>query len=103
MVCEDAARRTAQGEQVMCTWRPGELKAHVSNLLMVKDGKTFQGGPYAEIVASLFTDEPTLTLEQAKSELAGTSFGPYKQLTSAFLLLLRPRYEDPVVSLKVSR
>jgi hypothetical protein len=104
VVCEEAARRTAQGEQVMRVWRSGELKTHVADLLTVKDGKSFHGGPYAEIVISLFTDEPMITLEQAKSELADTSFGPYKQLTSAFLVLsYDPSTKSyPVVPLRVS-
>lgn len=84
VVCEEAARLTAQGHRVMRVWRPGELTTRVAELLAEKDKKTFHGGPYAEIVASLFTDEPMLTSEQANSELSGASFGPFKQLTAAF-------------------
>ena len=98
VVCEEAARLTAQGEKVMRVWKHGEFRAHIAGLLAAKDSKTFHGGPYSEIVASLFTDEPMLTLGQVMSELADASFGPYKQLTSAFLLL---SYEPGTKSYRV--
>ena len=105
VVCEEAARLTAQGEQVMRVWRPEELKMRVVDLLDGKDGKTFHGGPYADIITCLFTDEPMLTLEHVNSELGNTSFGPYKQLTSAFLVLsYDPSTKSyPVVTLRVSQ
>jgi hypothetical protein len=105
VVCKQAAQLTARGEPVMRFWRPGELPARIAELLAAKDGKTFHGGPYAESIASLFTDEPMLTLDQVIGELAGASFGPYKQLTAAFLLLsYDPRTRSyPLVPLRVSQ
>lgn len=87
VVCEEAARLCAQGQDVFRNWRPGELTAHVARLLDQKDAKTFHGGPYASVVACLFTDEPLLTIDRLEVELAGASFGPYKQLDRAYLLV----------------
>jgi hypothetical protein len=86
VVCSRAAYLNAKGRDVMRFWEPGDLSAHVNHLLIGKDGKTFHGGPYAETIACLFTDEPMLTLEHAQSELQQSSFGPFRQLTGAFLV-----------------
>jgi len=86
VVCEDATRLNAQGSCVYRRWRPGELATHISRTLAGKDAKIFHGGPYSSIIACLFTDEPALTVEQAKSELCELEFGPYSQITKAFLL-----------------
>jgi len=87
LVCQEAARLTAQGEHVMRMWLPGELRKQIVQLLGEKDEKTFHGGPYAEIVVCLFTDEPMLGIGHVISELAASSFGPFRQLSSAFLVL----------------
>jgi len=86
VVCEDAARLAARGQDVMRLWKPGDLTAHISHRLREKDSKTYHGGPYVETIACLFTDEPMLTLSQAESELNAHRFGPFSQLTSAFLV-----------------
>lgn len=86
VVCENAVRLNAQGTEVYRSWNHGDLIAHIQHRLSEKDGKLFHGGPYQEVIACLFTDEPTLTASQATSELVGQLFGPFKQLTAAFLL-----------------
>ncbi len=86
VVCQDAARLNAQGHDVMRLWNPGDLAAHIAHRLEEKDKKTYHGGPYAETVACLFTDEPMLTVAQATSELNVQQFGPFRQLTSGFLV-----------------
>ncbi len=86
VVSEEAVRRTAAGEQVFRVWQPGDLVSSVSALLQRKDEKTFHGGPFSEILVCLFTDEPMLTLDAASAELSPARFGPFKQITSAFLL-----------------
>jgi hypothetical protein len=70
----------------MRLWNPGDLTVHIGHRLNEKDKKTYHGGPYAETVACLFTDEPMLTLPQATSELSVQRFGPFKQITSGFLV-----------------
>ena len=87
VVCERAAKLTAQGHAVYRRWNDGELATHIAQLLFAKDAKTFNGGPYAEVVTCLFTDEPAISSEYASSQLDGAQFGVFKQLTSGFLLL----------------
>ena len=86
VVCERAARLVAQGHDVYRVWQPGELRSHVARELSDKDSKVFHGGPYQHIICCLFTDEPALSPEDAATELAATSFGPFKTLTAAYLL-----------------
>jgi len=86
VVCEDAARLNAQGQNVYRVWRPGDLAARIRTRLNEKDGKSFHGGPFASIAVCLFTDESTLTVDFAKRELSLVMFGPYKQVGTAYLL-----------------
>lgn len=103
IVCEEAARLNAQGTNVYRYWRTGELASHVSRVLKGKDAKSFNGGPYASIITCLFTDEPALTVEQAKTELATQQFGPFNQITNAYLLFsYQPITQSyPVIALRV--
>jgi hypothetical protein len=86
IVCEEATRLNAQGKSVYRMWRPGDLAAKINIRLSEKDGKTFHGGPFASIAVCLFTDEPALTVDLATQELSSVIFGPYKQVTAAYLL-----------------
>ena len=86
VVCRTTICLNAQGHSVYRNWRPGELRDEVGRVLTAKDGKTLHGGPYHAVIACLFTDEPALTLPQATAELDGRAFGPFKQLTNAYLL-----------------
>lgn len=86
IVCEDAVRLNAQGHNVYRAWRPGDLSAAITVRLSEKDTKTFHGGPFSTIAVCLFTDEPALTVDIAKRELASVTFGPYKQIDAAYLL-----------------
>jgi hypothetical protein len=86
VVCEHAARLVAHGRDVYRSWRPGELEARVARELSDKDSKVFHGGPYRQTICCLFTDEPALSPEEAANELAAATFGPFKQLTSAYLV-----------------
>ena len=58
----------------------------MDELLARKDRKTFNGGPYADIAVVIHTDEPTLTPDEARDALKHAAFGPFKQVTRAFLL-----------------
>ena len=86
IICEDAARLNARGHKVCRAWRPGDLGATITASLSKKDTKTYHGGPFSTIAVCLFTDEPMLTVDFAKRELASLSFGPYKQIDAAYLL-----------------
>ena len=103
VVCETAARLNAQSQAVYRSWQPGELVNHVARVLREKDEKTFHGGPYQAIIACLFTDEPALTFAQASRELNGQAFGPFRQLTAAYLLFsYDPGTQTyPVVELRI--
>lgn len=87
VVCCEAAKLNAQGQSIYRVWKSGELASHIEYLLSEKDKKTYHGGPYANTLACLFTDEPMLTFDFVKTELTSSvRFGPFLQLTSAFLL-----------------
>lgn len=103
VVCEKAVRRNAQGDEVFRQWRPGELALHVARQLAEKDRKVYHGGPYQSIIACLFTDEPALTVHQATDELSSEVFGPFQQLSAAYLLFsYQPSTRSyPVVQLRV--
>jgi hypothetical protein len=103
VVCEEATRLNAQGTNVYRHWQTGDLAAHISRTLAVKDAKSFHGGPYFSTIACLFTDEPALTFEQAESELSACWFGPYSQITAAYLLFsYRPATQSyPLISLHI--
>lgn len=105
VVCEEAARLSAQGSNVYRHWRSGELVTHVSRTLAGKDAKSFHGGPYSSIIACLFTDEPALTIEQAESELGTHEFGPFAQIKKAYLLFsYRPATQSyPVIALRIRK
>lgn len=87
VVCEDAARLNAKGYNVFRNWKVGELANRVAEQLADKDSKQFHGAPYAEVIVCLFTDEPLLTIDRIRQELGELHFGPFKQVTSAYLLV----------------
>jgi hypothetical protein len=86
LVSEEAVRRNAKGEEVYRWWEPSEIRAAIGDLLSRKDVKSFNGGPYADIAVVIFTDEPVLTADEARKALKGVEFGPFRQLTLAFLM-----------------
>ena len=104
VVSEEAARLTAQGQDVMRVWNPGELREHIASRLTDKDSKHFNGGPFAKTVVCLFTDEPMLTPPQVRDELRTASFGPFSQVTAAYLVMsYDPSSKSyPVVPLQVT-
>ena len=103
IVCEKAVRENAQGKNVYRRWQPGELTQHIASTLAAKDTKAFSGGPYTSIIAALFTDEPDLTPAQARAELDLHLFGPYGQLTAAYLLFSyeAESHSYPVLTLRL--
>jgi len=102
-VCERAARLNAQGQLVFRMWRSGEFRSHIAALLDEKDQKTYHGGPHAEIITCVFTDEPAVTSDYVAAELQHV-FGPFKQLTGGFVLRsYDPGAQSyPVLPLKVA-
>jgi hypothetical protein len=86
LVCEESVRLNAQGQDVIRSWEPTEVRQAVSERLASKDEKTYFGGPYDQIMVCLHTDETFLTHDWVQNALRGISFGPYRQLSRAFLL-----------------
>lgn len=103
VVCEDAARENSQGNDVYRVWRFGELTEHIAQRLIEKDKKTYDGGPYAEMVICLFTDEPSLRLEEITHELDTHNFGHFTQITSGYLMFSYNAHKKtyPVLKLNI--
>ena len=84
--------RPARGERpaiermVMAQRSAPALLDHVAELLLRKDKRQYLGGPYAECVALIYTDEPLLVRAQLDAWLNGHVFGPYRRLTGAYFL-----------------
>jgi hypothetical protein len=103
IVCEEAVRLNQQGQDVYRVWQPGELQAAITERLARKDKVTLQGGPYQGLLVCLFTDELMLTHQGASDELSGATFGPFGQITDAYLLFsYQPCTKSyPVVKLRI--
>jgi hypothetical protein len=86
IVCEEAVRLNQQSQNVYRNWQPGELQAAIAERLVRKDKVTLQGGPYQGFFVCLFTDELMLTHQAASDDLSRVIFGPFSQITDAFLL-----------------
>jgi len=67
-------------------WLAGELSQTIDQVLTRKDSRPFHGGPYEATLVCIFTGEPLVSLDAATKEVGGTSFGPYKHVTGAYLL-----------------
>ena len=103
IVCEKAVRENQKGKDVFRVWHPGELQDEITNSLRRKDKVSLNGGPYKKLFVCLFTDEMMLTHEVVSKELARTSFGPFSQITDAFLLFsYQPSTQSyPVIRLSI--
>ena len=103
IVCEEAVRLNQQGQDVYRIWQPGELQAAITERLARKDRVTLRGGPYQSLYVCLFTDELMLTHPSASADLADAVFGPFNQITHAFLLFsYQPDTKsNPVIRLRI--
>ena len=79
-------QRPALATMVQARWeRPGFLD-RIRTILAEKDSKSFKGGPFGETIVLIHTDERLLIRSQCDAWLSDQAFGPFRQLTSAFLL-----------------
>lgn len=84
--------RPAPGERpdivdmVMHRWEESDFLERVTGILATKDTKSFKGGPFREIAVLIHTDEPLLMRHQCEAWLAGHTFGPFNQITHAYML-----------------
>jgi hypothetical protein len=101
LVCEKTIRLNAQGVSVNRVWDAIELRETISACLTRKDSVTYFGGPYDQTMVCLHTDEMFLAHEWVSKELSGVEFGPFNQVSRAFLLFsYRPGYLGyPVIEL----
>jgi hypothetical protein len=73
-------------EVVHYKWDQPTLITAIAVLLDEKDKKKLLGGPYAEYIVLLYTDEYLLTYADARQWLEGHTFTGINQATSAYLL-----------------
>ena len=103
LVCATAVKANETGKQVYREWRPGEATEALRALLHRKDSIKLQGGSFSALWVCVFTDEFMLTAEHLAKELATVTFGPFQQISKAFVLFSyqpsQPTY--PVVQLQL--
>lgn len=87
-VSAEAIRRNERGDKVYRNWQLNEVIQKLNALILNKDAKEFQGGPYAKKILVIFTDEIILlaSQEEYKKGLLGQFFGPVKQINEAYFL-----------------
>ena len=89
-------------QRVMAKWSRESLVGQVTALLQAKDEKKYLGGPFAEHVVVIHTDEPLLIRADVEQWLSEASFGPYQQLSGAyFLYSYEPNRGYPFQSLRL--
>lgn len=81
-----AIARLEPGVMVHRVWQRLDFLAHLERLLETKDGKSYLGGPFDRVALLVHTDEPMLIRSQCEDWLSGHHFGPFKQITEAYLL-----------------
>ena len=86
LVDQATVERNRRGYPEWKEWTPEELLAKVGCLLVGKDGKRLQGGPFDRYVVVIHTDEPLLQYEECAAILRGRKFGPFQQIDEAFFL-----------------
>lgn len=87
LVAQEAVRLSANGENVLAMWTPESFLDATAERLRSKDEKTLNAGPYFEYIVVIHTAEFFLTSQFVESALKGAKFGPFKQITSGFLIL----------------
>lgn len=107
LVDGDAIRRAKAGDVYdWAEWPREKLIAAIQDRLTDKDGKLdkAKGGPYAEHVVVIHTDEPLLNLERVRTLIASEHFRPMARVSRAFLLLGYDRDSQrcPYVELQIS-
>jgi len=80
------AQFPALDRMVIARWDEMLFIAHLDSVLTRKDQKTLIGGPYAEYVVLVHTDEPLLVRSTVEMWLSNRTFGPYHQITRAYFL-----------------
>jgi len=103
LVCSKAVEANEMDRQVYREWRPGETAEALGALLHRKDSIKLQSDTFSSLWVCVFTDEFTLTAEHVAQELAAIKFGPFQQISKAFMLFsYQPgRSTYPVIPLQL--
>jgi hypothetical protein len=95
-------RRPEIREMVMAEWTEVAFLDHMTALLDDKDAKVLIGGPFAEYIVVVHTDEPLLIRRHVEAWVADHVFGPHGQITAAYLLFsYEPGSGYPFVQLQL--
>jgi len=86
LVDEEAVRRNQQGKDVYRLWDTDSVIDHIQQILLNKDGKSYQGGPYVKLILVIHTDEPEITPERYISVIQQHTFEGMRQIDEAYLL-----------------
>src|SRR5262249_12074902 len=84
-------------------WKPPEVLSGITDLLSKKDLVRYHGGPFWDIGVVIHTDEVTITSAMYVPLVGSASFGPFKQVTFAFLIFPREDGTAPYVRLRIRR
>ena len=85
LVSGDAVRMNEQGHRLYRDWMPPDVVRGIEKCLAEKDRKCYEGGPYAQIVVVIHTDEMTVTSQTSGNVVPAATFTKCRQLTDAFL------------------
>jgi len=85
-VSQDAVALNAQGRKVTKWWDAAEFVTHVCGLVLAKDAKTFNGGPFQRKIVCVHTDEPVVMPDEVRVALAGIPPMRLTQIAAAYLL-----------------
>lgn len=88
-------------------WKPNDVIAEINRIIQEKDGKTFNGGPYAKKILVIHTDEFRLLIDREEvyeRYLPSQSFGPVQHIDEAYLLFsYEPDVGYPYIQLPLNR
>jgi hypothetical protein len=105
LVSEEAIQRNQKEDQwvkwVYRDWQPKEVVEEVSRILREKDAKEYHGGPYVKIAVVIYTDEMTISYNSCAELLRSNVFGPFEQVSEAFLLFPYGSGSCPYVRLQL--
>ena len=86
----NALAKRDRSRVVLAAWDAAKLAARLRQLLNAKDKVALLGGPYFEYIVLIHSDEDMLDAGTVEQYLEGATFGPFKQVSRAFLL---PSYD----------
>jgi hypothetical protein len=85
-VSQEAVALNAQGRRVTKWWDAAEFVTHVCGLILTKDAKTFNGGPFQRKIVCVHTDEPVVMPDEVRIALAAIPPMRLNQIAAAYLL-----------------